>query len=90
MTKKELQKIADTLAEKLDTMPDGLEISSAQLLMDNGYDIKDFEMMDLFEYHNCLFSAAKKKHIVLDMSKHDGLIEGLPFNLDFVVRHRES
>lgn len=51
---------------------------------DNGFtfSIKDF---DQFEILNIVKNKLKGK-ITLDFSKHDGLDEGLPYNLDFIVR----
>ena len=46
-----------------------------------------FEPFDLIDIHNALFRAAEANHITLDMSAHDGKLEGLPFNLDFIVHN---
>jgi len=34
--------------------------------------------------------AAKANKITLDMSEHDGKVEGLPFNLTFIVRNKKA
>lgn len=36
-----------------------------------------------------LMKAAEADHIILDMSSHEEKLEGLPYNLDFVV-HNEN
>lgn len=90
MNKTELRHIAEDLIEDLREMPDGAEITSAQLLEAGGYNLNEFEFTDLMEYHQALFRAAKANRITLDMSKHEGMIEGLPFNLEFVVRNQRA
>lgn len=90
MTKNELRYIAEDLVEELREMPDGTEITSCQLLKVGGYDPQEFEFFDLMDYHQYLFRAARANHITLDMSKHENKVEGLPFNLDFVVRNKKA
>lgn len=90
MTKTEIRQIAEDLVEELREMPDKTEITSAQLLKKGGYDPQEFDFEDLFDYHFALFRAAKASHITLDMSKHEDKVEGLPFNLDFVVLNSKA
>lgn len=53
-----------------------------------GNTLFDDPMLDVTE---ALFDlAADEGDLLLDMSEHDGKIEGLPFNLDFIVRRRVS
>ena len=89
-TKSNLRHIAEYLVEELREMPDGTEITSGQLLKVGGYDPQEFEFSDLMDYHQYLFRAAKASHITLDMSKHENKVEGLPFNLDFVVHNKKG
>ena len=89
-TKSDLRHIAEFLVEELREMPDGTEITSGQLLKVGGYDSQEFEFSDLMDYHQYLFRAAKANHITLDMSKHENKVEGLPFNLDFVVHNKKG
>ena len=42
---------------------------------------------DIFDLHFVLLQRAPAHGLILDMSAHEGLAEGLPFHLDFVVRH---
>ncbi len=90
MKKTEIKQIVKDLVEVLRELPDGTEITSGQLLGRAGYDLKDLSEGDLFDYHEALFKAAKANHITLDMSRHENRLEGLPWNLDFVVRNEEA
>lgn len=43
----------------------------------------------MFDVNEAFFDlACCEEDLFLDMSEHDGKVEGLPFNLDFVVRRR--
>ena len=66
--------------------PDGSEETTVSLLKDTGYEPLCHER-ELHELHNALFNVAKKEGIDLDMRKHDGLLEGLPYYLEFVIRY---
>ena len=66
--------------------PDGSEETTVSLLKDAGYEPLCHDR-ELHELHNALFMAAKKEDVDLDMRKHDGLLEGLPYNLEFVIRY---
>lgn len=44
----------------------------------------------MMEIDMAIRKAARARRIKLDSSKHDGLFQGLPFNLDFAVFHRKS
>ena len=84
--------IVDVLIGKIKTLPNGTEITTSQLVKLCGLESECnsdgfFEPMGLFEIHDALFKAAEKEYVQLDMSKHDGKVEGLPFNLDFKVIH---
>ena len=90
MTKTELRYIAEDLVDELREMPDGTEITSWKLLKVKGYDPNEFSVSDLMDYHQSLIRAAKANHITLDMSKHADKVEGLQYNLDFVVRNKKA
>ena len=90
MTKNEIKELAEKMLDKLRGMPDGTEITSWQILKTSGIDPDELEDRDLFDFHAALFRVAKANHITLDMSKHAGLVEGLPWNLDFVVRNKKA
>lgn len=86
MDKNKLDGIIPILVERLKASPDGYDITTAQLLQVAGYRLDDFEFMDLFDIHFALFEAAEKTGLTLDMSSHENKVEGLPFNLDFILR----
>ena len=90
MTKTELRYMAEDLVEELREMPDGTEITSWQLLKAGGYDPQELDFSELMDHHQYLFRIARANHITLDMSKHEGKVEGLPYNLDFVVRNKKA
>ena len=89
-TKREIREIAEDLVEDLREAPDGYCITSAQLLRQNGYDLKEFGEKGLFYFHQALDRVAKANHIDMDMSAHDGKLEGLLYNLDFIVRNEQA
>ena len=86
MDKNKLEGIIPVLIERLKASSDGYDITTAQLLQVAGYRLDDFEFMDLFDIHFALFEAAEKAGLTLDMSSHENKVEGLPFNLDFILR----
>jgi methyl-accepting chemotaxis protein len=90
MSKKSVDKkmIADMIAI-LKGLPNGTFITSWQVMEKAGYDYVD-DLSYMIDMHNALFDAAEEEGICLDMSKHDNKFEGLPFNLDFEVKHLKS
>lgn len=87
MTENEIREIAEKCADKLEEVPDGFEITTAMLVHECGFKI-DFDDMMRIDFE--IRKAARARKIKLDSSKHDGLVEGLPFNLDFAVYHKGS
>ena len=51
---------------------------------------KDFNPIDLISIHNEMFEEAAINNIVLDMSEHEGMVEGLPINLEYVVHNKDA
>lgn len=49
-----------------------------------------FDQWDLFEIHDALFRAARASYITFDTSGHMDKVEGLPYNLDFIVRNKKA
>ncbi len=88
--KADLRHIAENQIEDLRECEDGTDITTWQLVKTAGYDMDEFDTFDLLEIHDALFRAAKTNHIILDMSAHDGKVEGLPFNLDFIVLNKKA
>ncbi len=75
--------IVDKMIAELEKQEDGFQTTTGRLLIGMGYDFDHDELMDL---HFKLFDKAEEKGLYLDMSEHDGKIEGLPYNLDFIVK----
>ncbi len=74
------------LISRIRELPDGSWTTTARLLHDLGLDPEELQD-SLFDIHFALFKAAEEEEIFLDMSSHDGLVEGLPYNLDFQIFH---
>ena len=78
MKQEELQSIVSELVEELRELPDQTELSTRQLMDRAGYMDEELSNEDLMDIDYALRQAARKAHITLDGSKHDGLVEGLP------------
>ena len=85
---REIREAAAMLAGALKDAPEGYETTTRRLLRDVGYGPDAFGEGDLTEIHSALFAQAEKEGICLDMSAHDGRLEGLPWDLDFAVRRK--
>lgn len=70
-------------------LPDKTDITMYQAVMracpSAVADLTDTALFDLLDE---IVATVEKTGTVLDFSAHDGLIEGLPFNLDFIVRKK--
>lgn len=89
LTKEEIRSIVEDLVEELRESPNDIRITTAELLVQAGHE-EDFNPIDLISIHDELFEAAKANNIILDMSEHDGKVEGFPFNLDYVVHNNDA
>ena len=89
-SKAEIKQIVEDLVEELRECDNGTDITTWQLLKAAGYDINDFEQFDLFDIHSALFKAARAEHITLDMSAHKDKLEGLSYNLDYIVKNKRA
>ena len=88
-TETDFQHIVNNLIDYLKAKcEDGTDITTWQLLEAAGYDMDEFDDYDLMDIHNGLLESAKDNHIILDMSAHKNMLEGLSYNLDYIV-HRE-
>ena len=87
-SKADLRHIAESMIEDLRECEDGTVTTTGWLARAYGYD--DMETFDLFDLHDALFRAAKANHITLDMSEHKDKVEGLPFNLTFIVKNKKA
>ena len=89
LTKEEIIPIVEDLVEELRESPDGIRITTSQLLRQAGHE-EDFDPIDLIATHDALFEAAKANKMTLDMSEHENKVEGLPYNLPYVVHDKDA
>lgn len=80
----DLKIIANTLIEKIKAMKEG-DVSSIAILLHN--ENIELENKDMFELYNIIEDKIKNEKFFLDYSHHNGLFEGLSFNMDFVKRN---
>lgn len=85
MNKSEIDDIVRVLLKRIRELPEGTETSTAKLIWEIFHNPRDL-CGSLMEIHFALLDAAKKEGIDLDMSGHEDRVEGLPCNLDFVIR----
>ena len=89
-SKEEIRYIVNDMIEELRECEDGTDITTGQLIQLVGYDLDEYDDEDMSDIHFALLKAAKAEHITLAMSAHDYKLEGLPFNLDFIVHNRKA
>lgn len=75
------------MIQVLKKLPEGTEITTFLLVREAGFDVSIYDSKTLFPLHFAIFDEAEKSGLELDMTKHENKLEGLPFNLDYVVRH---
>ena len=51
-------------------------------------DLEKLDMNELFTLEEKVFEVAEKYGFILDKSHHEGMEEGLPWNLDYLILHR--
>lgn len=87
----EQEALMNKLADYVAALPDGTAITTAQavgnIFSDFNFKEGSYRGIDLFDVHIVLFEKLRERDIFPDMSAHDGLVEGLPYNLDFIVHH---
>lgn len=90
----EQEALMNKLADYVVSLPDGTAITTAQAI---GVVFPDFDFrtdaysgVSLFDIHDVLLQKLKERGIYPDMRAHNGLLEGLPYNLDFIVHHTEK
>ena len=76
------------LLSKLNSAPDGYKTTTHGLLKEAGFDADSFSEEMLTVIHSALFEEADRNGIILDMSSHFGMLEGLPYVLDYIVRKK--
>ena len=90
LTKEEKRKIVMEAMDYLRECEDGFAISTMTLLDELGYGPMEMDRDDIVSIHTAIFREAKYYHIELDMSSHDGLIEGALEGLDYAVHNKGS
>lgn len=87
----EQEMIMNKLADYVAGLPEGTSITTTeameQVFPDFDICVGDYCGIPLFEIHVVLFEKLRDCGIEPDMSSHDGQPEGLPYNLDFTIRH---
>lgn len=90
----EQKKMFQNIADYIYTLPDGANTTTvramAEIFPDEIEDIwqkQSYLGVDLFVIHFEVIERLEKMGVELDMSSHDGKVEGLPHNLDFYVKH---
>ncbi len=86
MNKTQRGAVVQALMALLAAAPNGTVTTTGRLLFLAGMAPGDMDFADLIDIHCDLFTAAEQAGWVLDMSAHEGKLEGLPYNLDFVLR----
>lgn len=87
MKTQEIQNYATIIYEYLLKQPDGYRTTTSRVRRHLGIDTDEFH--DDWDIHNKLFEITEEKGVIeLDMSEHEYKCEGLPFNLDYVVRRK--
>ena len=81
-----IKRIAKAIIEYMINCEDGTEICTSQLAAEIGYDT--FPEAALWTLEEYLYRLAPQSGLILDNSKTQGMEEGLPFNVPFVIRHK--
>ena len=85
----ERNKLVQLTTEYLISLPDESNLTMREAVMqacpEAEDDIKDTALFSLLDD---IETSVRKTGVVLDFTAHDGFVEGLPFNLDFVVRKK--
>lgn len=77
--------IVAALTARLKRMRPGVGTSTA-LLLKSAFPGESFSEGDLCDVHFGLFEAAEAAGMTLDFSAHENKLEGLPFNLIFILK----
>ena len=85
----ERSKLVQRTTEYLLSLPDESSLTMRQAVLaacpEAEEDINDTALFDLLDE---ISDSVRKTGAVLDFTAHEGLVEGLPFNLDFIVRKK--
>ena len=78
---------ASKLMEEIKKLPLGTRTTTAILYKTVFGSLPDDEVI-LFDINNMLLKMSEKEGYFLDGSEHEGKEEGLPFNLDFIIKRK--
>lgn len=82
------------IADYIYTLSDGTNTTTARVMaeifpdeIDDIWEKQSYLGVELFMIHYEVMELLGKMGVELDMSSHEGKVEGLPHNLDFYVKH---
>ena len=82
------------IADYIYTRSDGTNTTTARVMaeifpdeIDDIWEKQSYFGVELFMIHYEVMELLEKMGVELDMSSHEGKVEGLPHNLDFYVKH---
>ncbi|MDD7772341.1 MAG: hypothetical protein PT958_06245 [Firmicutes bacterium] len=92
-----MNKIVSEIVDVLLSLPEETELATSDIIKQlygheyltcGDYEIHGemYGFKDFFEIDSRVHKLAKKKGLILDDSKYDGMATGLPFHIPFVVR----
>lgn len=81
----DIDKIVNNIFNEIKELSDETEISISELIKKLNLSL-DFSTEDMFEIEKKVREKAETEGIILDKSKYDGTVVGLPFNIPFVKR----
>ena len=82
----EKDQIANAVFEEIKKMDNGDSTTTTKLMIKKGYDVYSYPPLEVVDIHSRVVELAPKNNIILDQSKYDGMVVGLPQNLEFIVR----
>ena len=96
-----MDKIVSEIVDVLLSLPEGTELATSDVIKQlygheyltcGDYEIqgKKYGFEDLFEIDAKVHKLAKKRGLILDDSKYEGMATGLPFHIPFVVRRKHK
>ena len=82
------QKIINKAVEIIEGYKNGTSDTTARIIL--GID-PSAGHSEFFDHHYAICEEIEKRgRVLLDYSAHDGMLEGLPYNLDFIVRRKDA
>lgn len=86
------EEVVKKLMEYIKTLEEGTEVSTSELMAKvygDCFDIReDDELLADIDYQ--LYKACEKEGIILDKSKYNRMLVGLPYNIPFVIRYKNK